>query len=68
MIEIWPAILLSGVTFAAAQYHGLFTSGPSLADIAAATSTMLCARRLPLRFWRTRGACSTPSATTSPAR
>jgi lactate permease len=51
MIEIWPAILLSGVTFAAAQYLMASHIGASLADIVAATSTIVVLIAF-LRFWK----------------
>jgi lactate permease len=51
MMEIWPAILLSGCTFALAQYIMASWLGPSLADIVAATSTIVVLIVF-LRFWK----------------
>ena len=51
MIEIWPAILLAGGTFAGAQYLMAAFVGPSLADIVAATSTIVVLIVF-LRFWK----------------
>jgi lactate permease len=51
MVEIWPAILLAGSTFSVAQYLMATHMGPSLADIVAATSTIV-ALIVFLRFWK----------------
>ena len=51
MFEIWPAILLSGCTFAVTQFLMAAYMGPSLADIVAATSTIVVLIAF-LRFWR----------------
>jgi lactate permease len=51
MLEVWPAILVAGGTFAAAQYLMAAHMGPSLADIVAATSTIVVLIAF-LRFWK----------------
>jgi lactate permease len=51
MVEVWPAILIAGGTFALTQYLMAASMGPSLADIAAATSTIVVLIAF-LRFWR----------------
>ncbi len=51
MFEVWPAILLSGCTFAVMQYLMAAHMGPSLADIVAATSTIVALIAF-LRFWQ----------------
>jgi lactate permease len=51
MLEIWPAILLAGGTFAVSQYLMAAFVGPSLADIVAATSTIVVLIAF-LRFWK----------------
>jgi lactate permease len=51
MLEVWPAILLSGCTFAVTQFLMAAYMGPSLADIVAATSTIVVLITF-LRFWR----------------
>jgi len=51
MMEIWPAILVTAVTFAAAQYLMATYTGPWLVAIVASTSTIL-ALIVFLRFWR----------------
>jgi len=51
MVEVWPAILVSGGTFALVQFAVANLSGPSLAIIAASTSTIVVLI-LFLRFWR----------------
>jgi lactate permease len=51
MMEVWPAILLAGGTFAGAQYVIATLFGPSLADIEAATSTIVVLIIF-LRFWK----------------
>jgi lactate permease len=53
MIEIWPAILLAGATFAAAQLLIAFRSGPWLVAIVAAASTIV-ALVVFLRYWQPR--------------
>jgi lactate permease len=51
MIEIWPAILAVGVTFAAAQYLMASFTGPWLVAIVAAAATIVVLVTF-LRFWR----------------
>ncbi|MGA7339686.1 MAG: L-lactate permease [Terracidiphilus sp.] len=53
MAEIWPAILLAGGAFALAQFLMASYIGPSLADIVAATSTIVVLIAF-LRFWKPR--------------
>ncbi len=50
-IEIWPAILLAGVTFATAQLLMAFWSGPFLVAIVAASATIVVLVVF-LRFWQ----------------
>jgi lactate permease len=51
MLEIWPAILLAGVTFALAQLLMAFWSGPWLVAIVAAAATIVVLVVF-LRFWQ----------------
>ena len=51
MIEIWPAILAAGLTFATAQLLIATYAGPSLAAIVAAVSTIVVLITF-LRFWK----------------
>jgi lactate permease len=51
MIEVWPAILVAGVTFATAQLLMAFWNGPSLVAIVAATATIVVLVVF-LRFWQ----------------
>ena len=53
MIEIWPPILVSGVTFAGTQYLMAAYSNPSLIAVAAAAATMVALITF-LRFWQPR--------------
>jgi lactate permease len=53
MIEIWPAILAAGTTFAVTQYLMAAYSGPSLIAVVAAAATILALVVL-LRFWQPR--------------
>ena len=53
MLEIWPAILVSGVAFGAAQYLMATYTGPWLVAIVAAASTIVVLIAF-LRFWRPR--------------
>jgi len=53
MIEIWPAILVSGVTFAATQYLMAAYSNPSLIAVVAAAATIVALIAF-LRFWHPR--------------
>jgi lactate permease len=51
MIEVWPAILVAGATFASAQILMAFWNGPSLVAIVAATATIVVLVVF-LRFWQ----------------
>ena len=53
MIEIWPAILAAGTTFALAQYLMAAYSGPWLVAIVAASATIVVLVVF-LRFWQPR--------------
>jgi len=50
-VEVWPAILVAAVTFAAAQYLMATYTGPWLVAIVASTSTIV-ALIVFLRFWK----------------
>ncbi len=51
MLEIWPAILVTAVTFASAQYSMAAFFGPSLVAIVASTSTIVVLIAF-LHFWK----------------
>ena len=51
MLEIWPAILVSGVSFAIPQFLVSNYIGPELVDVIAAISSMVCLV-LFLRVWK----------------
>jgi lactate permease len=51
MMEIWPAILVSGLSFAIPQYLVSNYIGPELVDVIAAISSMVCLI-LFLRVWK----------------
>jgi lactate permease len=51
MVEVWPAILVGGSTFALTQWCVATYAGPGLVDIAAATATM-AALIVFLRHWK----------------
>ena len=51
MMEIWPAILVSGVSFAIPQFLVSNYIGPELVDVIAAISSMVCLI-LFLRVWK----------------
>lgn len=51
MMEVWPALLLGGGTFAITQWTMAAYTGPGLVDIAAATATMVVLIVF-LRFWK----------------
>jgi lactate permease len=53
MIEVWPAILVAAVTFAATQYIMAITFGPWLVEIVASVSTIVILIGF-LRFWKPR--------------
>jgi lactate permease len=52
-LEVWPACLVSGLTFAIPQYLVSNFYGPSLVDIASSLVSILCLILL-LRFWQPR--------------
>jgi len=60
MLEVWPAILVSGVTFSVTQYAMASYFGPGLVDITAAALT-IAVLVVFLRFW-------TPKRVLSPMR
>ncbi len=51
MMEVWPAILVAGVSFAIPQYLVSNCIGPELVDIIAAIVSMACLVGF-LRFWQ----------------
>ncbi len=51
MIEVWPAILIAGITYSTAQLLVAVFFGPSLAAIAAAVSTIVVLIVF-LQFWK----------------
>ena len=51
MLEVWPAVLVAGVSFAVPQYLVSNFHGPWLVDIVAALSSMICLA-LFLRMWQ----------------
>jgi lactate permease len=51
MLEVWPAILAAGITFAAVQLFVAWFFGPTLVAIAAASAT-IAALVVFLRFWK----------------
>ncbi|HTI62315.1 MAG TPA: L-lactate permease [Gemmatimonadaceae bacterium] len=51
MLEIWPALLVAGVTFAVPQFLVSNFHGPWLVDIVASASSMVCLAWF-LRHWR----------------
>ena len=53
MVEIWPAILVTAVTFATAQYLMAVYTGPWLVAIVASTSTIVVLIAF-LHFWKPR--------------
>lgn len=53
MVEVWPPVLVAGVSFAIPQYLVSNFHGPWLVDIIAAMCSMACLA-LFLRFWRVR--------------
>jgi len=42
MIEVWPAVLVAGVSFAGTQYYVSNHHGPYLVDVVAAVVSMVC--------------------------
>jgi lactate permease len=55
MLEVWPALLVAGVSFAVPQFLVSNYHGPWLVDIVASGCSML-SLALFLRWWRVRGA------------
>jgi lactate permease len=51
MLEIWPALLVAGVSFAVPQFLVSNYHGPWLVDIVAAACSMVCTAWF-LRYWR----------------
>jgi lactate permease len=51
MLEVWPAVLVAGVTFAVPQFLMATLHGPWLVDIVAAACSMACLVTF-LRFWK----------------
>ncbi len=51
MMEVWPAVLVAGVSFAIPQYLVSNFHGPWLVDVVAAISSMLALAGF-LRFWK----------------
>jgi lactate permease len=51
MVEVWPAILVASVTFAAVQLFVAWSFGPTLVAIAAASATIV-ALVIFMRFWK----------------
>ncbi len=60
MMEIWPAILVTGLSFAIPQYLVSNFIGPELVDIIAAIVSMVCLV-LFLRVWQPRKIWTSPS-------
>ena len=58
MIEVWPPILVAGLSFAIPQYLVSNFHGPWLVDIIAAISSMICLAAF-LRIWRPANAMTT---------
>src|SRR6185437_8808116 len=50
-LEIWPALLVAGASFAVPQFLVSNFHGPWLVDIVASVSSMVCLTAF-LRFWR----------------
>ena len=55
MLEVWPAVLVAGVSFAVPQFLIATLHGPWLVDLVAAACS-LASLTLFLRFWHPRGA------------
>ena len=53
MVEVWPAILVSGLSFAIPQYLVSNYIGPELVDVIASISSMVCLIAF-LRVWQPR--------------
>jgi lactate permease len=67
MIEVWPAILVAGVTFSITQYLMATYVGAGLVDIAAATLTILVLVVF-LRFWKPKQVLSTAREEIAPRK
>jgi lactate permease len=66
MFEIWPALLVAGVSFAVPQFLVSNFHGPWLVDIVASASSMICLAWF-LRHWRVRGQQTVMGADAEPA-
>ena len=55
MLQVWPAVLVAGITFAVPQFLMATLHGPWLVDIVAAACSMACLVTF-LRFWKPAGA------------
>ena len=60
MVQIWPPILVSGVSFAIPQYLVSNFIGPELVDVVAAMTSMVCLVSF-LRVWRPRHIWTSPT-------
>ncbi|MGY8559142.1 L-lactate permease [Paracidovorax citrulli] len=60
MMEIWPAILVTGVSFAVPQFLVSNFIGPELVDIIAAIVSMVCLIAF-LRVWKPKSVWTSPS-------
>ena len=72
MVEIWPAVLVAGVSFAVPQFLVSNFHGPWLVDIVSAVVSMACLalflrRWQPARVWTPRTEEGTPAPTTGDA-
>ena len=69
MLEVWPAVLVAGVSFAVPQFLMATLHGPWLVDIVAAACSMACLIAF-LRVWRPasarRSAAETPPRAAEP--
>jgi lactate permease len=66
MLGVWPAILVTGVSFAVPQFLVSNYHGPWLVDVASAVISMV-ALSLFLRYWRARDGWVAPGQGTGPA-
>ncbi len=57
MLEVWPACLVTGASFALTQFAVSNTHGPWLVDLASALVSMAALMTL-LRFWKPRGSAA----------
>lgn len=65
MLEVWPAILVTGVTFAATQLLMAYLHGPWLVDIVASIVTIVVLIIF-LRFWKPRNVMAAAKPTDAP--